>query len=120
MKNYKTSSKEVRTAIRKHVKAIVENENGNSFKKFENSAKHFYNDFNKNANYTHNINRLPNDVQRFADYLQGLPFAVTVPMYSENLETFLNGLGINNEKKVYSYERMLNLYAMLIYREITK
>tara|TARA_R110002074_G_scaffold137593_1_gene282718 strand:+ start:744 stop:1106 length:363 start_codon:yes stop_codon:yes gene_type:complete len=120
MKNLKTNSKEVKTLIKKHILTICKNDKENSFKKFENCAKHFYSDFDRAANYNYNLKKFPNNIERFADYLQGLPLEVRVPMFTEDLKDFLNSLGINNENKIYSYEKMINLYALLIYREITK
>ena len=118
MKSNKTNSKVVKELVKKYIKQNVYNENENTFKSFENAAKCLNNDFKRVANYPYNLNRLPNNVERFKDYLQGLPF--WFPAYTEDIKNFLNSLGINKENREFSADKMWNLYALLIYREIEK
>lgn len=116
MKSNKTNSKVVKQAVKQYILETVYDDNENVFKTFDEAAKHLKNDFMRVANYPYNLNRYPNDVQRFKDYLQGLPF--WFPAYDEDIKNFLNSLGINKENKEYSSDKMWDLYALLIYREI--
>ena len=118
MKSNKTNSKIVKELVKKYIKETVYNENENCFKSFKNAAKCLNDDFKRVANYPNNLKRFPNNVQRFKDYLQGAPF--WFPVYNQDIEDFLNSLGINKENKIYSSDKMWNLFALLIYREIEK
>ena len=117
-KKYRTNSKIVKEAVKQYIFETVYDDNENTFKTFEEAAKHLKNDFNRVANHPYNMKRFPNVVNRFLDYLQGLPF--WFPGYNSEIEEFLNSLGINPENKEFSSDKMWNLYALLIYREIEK
>ena len=118
LKANKTNSKEVKEAVKQYILQTVYDDNENEFKTFELAAKHLKNDFIRVANHPYNIKKFPNVVNRFLDYLQGLPF--WFPQYNDDVKDFLNSLGINRENKEYSSDKMWNLYALLIYREIEK
>jgi hypothetical protein len=116
MKNHRTNSSHVKNLIKQHILDSVHDENENEFKTFEESATELNNEFKRVANHAHNLNKYPNDVQRFDDYLRGLPFYFLD--YDYKIEDFLNSLGINEDKKEYPADKMRTLYAKLIYREI--
>ena len=118
IQKHKTNSKHVKTLVKSFILESVYDENENTFKTFESAAKHLNDDFKRVANHPYNIKRFPNVVNRFLDYLQGLPF--WFPAYNSEIEDFLNSLGINHENKEYSSDKSWNLYALLIYREIEK
>ena len=118
MKNYKTNSKHVKNLVKQYILETVYNDNENVFSSFKDAANHLNNDFKRVANHPYNLKRLPNNVDRFLDYIQGLPF--WFPQYDDDIKDFLNSLGINNENKEYSSSKMWNLFALLIYREIEK
>ena len=100
MKTYKTNSKHVKNLVKKYILETVYNDNENTFKSFKNAANHLNNDFKRVANHHYNLKRFPNNVDRFLDYLQGLPFYF--PQYNEDVKDILNGFGINPENKIYS------------------
>jgi len=118
MKNQRTNSNHVKNLIKIHILDSVYDENENQFKTFEESAKELHNEFKRVANHAHNLKKYPNDVQRFDDYLRGLPFYFLD--YNYKIEDFLNSLGINEDKKEFPADKSRILYANLIYKEIKK
>ena len=118
MKNYKTNSKHVKNLVKQYILETVYDDNENMYLNFKDSAIRLNNEFKRVSNHPYNLKRLPNNVDRFLDYLQGLPF--WFPQYDDDIKDFLNSLGINNEGKIYDSKRMWNLFALLIYREIEK
>ena len=114
----KTNSKEVRNAIRNHIFECVYDYSENNFATLEEACKHLYSEFDRVANHDYNKKRIPSEQKRFEDYLQGIPF--NFHYTNEDLETFLNSLGINKDGKKYEPSKMWNLYAYLIYRETIK
>ena len=114
----KTNSKEVRNAIKNHILECVYNYSENTFPTLKEACNHLYNEFNRVANHAYNQKRIPNEQKRFEDYLQGVPFHFYYT--NEDIETFLNSLGINKEGKKYEPSKMWNLYAYLIYSETLK
>ena len=111
-----TNSKEVREKVRQHILDSVYDENEEEFDTFSQASKELAKDFKRVADYPYNLQKIPNDQDRFKDYLQGIPFYFEFENYK--LEKFLNGLGINPENKEYDSEQMYNLYSYLIWREI--
>ena len=118
MKSYKTNSKHVKNLVKNYILETVYDDNENPFLYFKDAANHINNDFKRVANHPYNLKRLPNDTDRFLDYLQGLPFYF--PQYDDDIKDFLNSLCINKENKIYSSSKMWSLFALLIYREIEK
>jgi hypothetical protein len=114
----KTNSKEVRNSIKKHILECVYNFEGEEFKTIKEACAHMYSEFDRVANHEHNVKRIPNDQERFKDYMFGLPFNFFY--HSEDAEIFLNGLGINPSNKKYTDDQIMNLYFYLIYSEIIK
>lgn len=118
MKAKKTNSKHVKNLVKKYILETVYDENENEFLNFEDAAKLLHSEFKRVANFPSNLKRLPNNVDRFNDYLQGLPF--WFPWANDDITTFLNSLGINPTNKEYDSEKERNLFSLLIYREIEK
>ena len=118
MKNLRTNSKEVKTKVKAYILETVYNEHEEVYATFEEAATELHKEFKRVDNFTNNLNRKPNNVNRFLDYLQGLPFWFTA--YNCEIIDFLNSLGINNDKKEYHTQKSWELYALLIYREIEK
>ena len=117
MKN-RTNSKVVKEAIKQLILDSVYDDSENEYKTFGDAAKRLNDEFKRVANNKFNIHNIPNNAQRFTDYLQGLPFRFASSYYEA--ETFLNSLGINPENKKYESDKIWNLYGLLIYREIQK
>lgn len=117
-KKLRTNSKEVKERVRKYILETVHDDKEQEYKTFEEAAKKLKKEFNRVANFPNNIKRIPNNVDRFKDYLQGVPF--WFPVYNSDVEDILNGFGINPEGKEYPSDKMWNLFALLIYREIEK
>ena len=114
----KTNSKEVRNAIKTHILACVYDYSENNFATLKEACNHLYNEFNRVTNDAYNKKRFPNEQKRFEDYLQGIPFHFHYT--NEDIEMFLNSLGINEDGKKYEPSKMWNLYAYLIYSETLK
>jgi hypothetical protein len=112
----KTNSKEVKQKIRQHILDSVYDYNENEFDNFNDASQHLSDEFKRVADYPNNIRRYPNNQKRFKDYLQGIPFNFFI--YDDDIEDFLNGLGINPKNKKYSSDQMWDLYSLLIWREI--
>mgnify|MGYP001233900054 CR=1 FL=1 len=106
------------TCVKKHILECVYDNNEQEFKTIGEAVKHLTNDFKRVADYQNNLKRIPNNCQRFTDYLQNIPFNFEYENYK--LESFLNGLEINPNNKEYSSDKMWNLYGLLIFREIEK
>lgn len=118
LKANKTNSKIVKELVRNYIQETVYNENEEIFQTFEEAAEELNSEFKRVANYPYNLKKFPNVVDRFLDYLQGLPF--WFPQHNEDVNDFLNSLGINPENKEFKSCKMWSLYALLIYREIEK
>ena len=114
----RTNSKEVRNAIKNHILECVYDYSENNFATLKEACNHLYNEFDRVANHEYNKKRIPNEQKRFEDYLQGIPFHFHYT--NEDLENFLNSLGINKDDKKYEPCKMWNLYAYLIYSETLK
>lgn len=114
----RTNSKQVRDQIKSHIMECVTDENENGFNSFEDAANRLYSEFDRVANYKYNMVRIPNNQDRFSDYLLGLPFAFEYT--NEGIETYLNSLGINPGNKKFDSDKSLKLYHYLIFSEVAK
>ena len=114
----KTNSKEVRNAIKNHILECVYDYSENNFATLKEACNHLYNEFDRVSNYEKNIKRIPSEQKRFEDYLKGIQF--NFHYTDEDIENFLNSLGINKYGKKYEPCKMWNLYAYLIYSETLK
>ena len=114
----RTNSKEVKKAIQNHVLDCVYDYSENEFSTLKEACNHLNSEFERNSGHENNLKRYPNNVDRFIDYLQGIPFHFEFENYK--IEEFLNGLGINPKNIQYSSAKMWNLYGLLIYREMIK
>lgn len=114
----KTNNKEVKKAIQAHILTSVYDCKENEFSNLKDACNHLNNEFIVAAGYENNLKRFPNNVDRFIDYLRGIPFHFHYT--NEDLEIYLNSLGINPDNKIYSSDKMWNLYGLLIYREMIK
>ena len=114
----RTNSKEVRNAIKNHILECVYDYSENKFATLKEACNHLYNEFDIVANHVNNKKRIPNEQKRFEDYLKGIQFHFHYT--NEDIETFLNSLGINKDGKKYEPSKMWNLYAYLIYSETLK
>ena len=115
-KKIRTNSKTVRLAIRQHILEEVTDGKGDPFPTFDDAKAHLLAEFERVANYTANLRRIPNNQDRFHDYLMGLPFGFEYT--NKGIADFLNGLGINPDGREFDPEKSASLYSYLIYREI--
>lgn len=63
---------------------------------------YFFSEFESIANYPNNIRKFPNEQNRLADYLQGLPSSLQIPFYNYdilNLVKELHGVKELTEKQ---------------------
>jgi len=114
----KTSNKAVKLAVQNHILQCVYDYNEKTFPTLKDACNHLNNEFERVAGHEYNKRRYPNNVERFVDYLKGIPFHFEFVNFS--ISEFLNGLGINPENKTFSSEKSWNLYGLLIYREMIK
>lgn len=118
-KKISTNSKEVKTAIKQHIlECVYDYETETNFKTFEEAKTYLYEEFDRVAGFAYNLNRYPNEQERFADYMGGIPFWFEFETYK--IEEFLNGLGINPENKQFDSSKVWSLYTYLIFRELKK
>lgn len=117
----KTNSKQVRSAIKQHIHDCVYDCDGNQFPSFIDAAKHLYSEFDRVANYSVNLQCIPNHQARFMYYMQGLPFHFH---YSGNgIEEYLESIELRPNSKyndVTNSEKAEILYYYLIYSEVLK
>ena len=114
----RTNSKQVRNAIKNHILECVYDYSENSFATLKEACNHLYNEFDRVSNNAYNKKIIPNEQKRFEDYMQGAQFHFHYT--NEDLENFLNSLGVNKEGKKYEPSKMWNLYAYLIFSETLK
>lgn len=112
----RTNSKVVREAVRQHILDSVDDD-GEEFDNLDEATTYMSDRFKSEFDYENNKRRIPNDQERFSDYLNGLPF--NFKFYNDDIEDFLNSLGINPEGKKYSNEQMNKLYHYLIWKEVS-
>jgi hypothetical protein len=112
----RSNSNQVREKVRQHILENVYDYDENEFENFNDASQHLTSEFKRVADYPNNISRFPNNQKRFRDYLQGIPF--NFYFYDDDIEDFLNGLGINPQNKKYSSDQMWDLYSYLIWKEV--
>jgi hypothetical protein len=112
----KTNSKSVRELIRSHILACVTDYNGNTFPIFNDARAHLKLEFARVADYPHNRRCLPNNQERFHDYLMGIPF--DFEFAPRKIAEFLADLDVNPSGKKYDAEKSARLYTYLIFKEI--
>jgi hypothetical protein len=112
----RSNSNQVREKVRQHILESVYDYDENEFDNFNDASQHLTSEFKRVADYPNNISRYPNNQKRFKDYLQGVPFNFYI--YNDDVEDFLNGLGINPQNKKYSSDQMWDLYSYLIWKEV--
>lgn len=113
----RANSKRVREAIRQHILENVTDNNGDTYATFTEARQRLADEFDRVANYPHNLRRFPNAQDRFHDYLMGIPFGFEFT--NHGIAEFLNSLGINPEGREFDPCKASKLYASLIYREVT-
>ena len=112
----RTNSKEVRAQIKQHILDCVTDYDDDDFEMLEAAREYVKFEFNRVANYEYNLKRIPNDRERFSDYLMGLPFSFHYT--NSDIQDYLNSLGINPENKEFDIEKSISLYHNMIYKEI--
>lgn len=113
----RTNNTFVKIQVQNHILNCVYDYSENEFSTLKEACNHLNNEFIRVAGHENNLRRFPNHVERFIDYLQGIPFHFEFENYK--IEEFLNNLGINPNNKSYSSDKMWSLYGLLIYREMT-
>ena len=111
----RTNSKVVREAVRQHILDSVDDD-GEYFDNINDASTYMVERFTSEFDNPYERRRTPNNQERFQEYLGGLPFSFHY--YYDDVEDFLNKLGINPDGKKYSDEQMMRLYSYLIWREI--
>jgi hypothetical protein len=113
----RTNSKAVREKVRKHILESVYDENEEEFDNIDDASEYITSNFKRVADYPANKHNIPNNQDRFEDYLRGIPFNFEYENWK--IEEFLNGLGINPQAKEYSSDQMWRLYSYLIWKEVS-
>jgi hypothetical protein len=114
----KTNSKEFKKIIDLHILECVKNYNDNQLETVQKACEWLFLEFNRVANHENNKRRIPNDQDRFSDYLNGLPFDFL--FYHEDIKNFLNSTGINPNNKEFKDELSLKRYHYFIYSRMLK
>jgi hypothetical protein len=114
----KSNSKQVREQIKQHILDSVYNFEGEQFNDLKSAAQHLNSEFIRVANYPNNLNRFPNNQERFSDYLCGLPFHFLY--VNDEIADYLNSLGLNPTGKTFDSDKSMKLYHYLIYSEMQK
>jgi hypothetical protein len=112
METYRINSKHVRSQIRSHIVESVTNYDGENFTSFTEAKNHLCHEFDRVANYPHNLMKFPNGQKRFHDYLMGIPFGFEFADFQ--ISQILELWGLNHERDLSP-----SLYTYLIYKEIT-
>lgn len=112
----KTNTKQVRNAIKLHILECVTNIDGNNFNDLKSACNHLNNEFIANSNHAYNLQKFPNNQNRFSDFLQGLPFNFLYMNF--DITNYLNELTEN--QKEFDFDKTLKLYHYLIYSETQK
>lgn len=114
----RTNSKAVREQIKAHILESVLDEYGDPFPSLEAACKELLAEFERVAGHPYERKRIPNDQERFRDWMMGLPFSFEYTHHG--IAEFLNGLGISPEGKEYDSDKSSVLYHYLIYSEALK
>lgn len=101
----KTSTQELNEYMKKHIMDCVYDYDENPFDSFEEAKQHLKSEFDRVANYPLNITRIPNEQDRFSDYLMGLPFHFEFE--DEAITNFLNGLDIDPVNPMEYYHNLI-------------
>jgi hypothetical protein len=109
----KTNSKQVRDAIKQHILNCVTDGEGNNYNNLKEACNRLKSEFERVANYPLNLSNIPNDQNRFSDYLCSIPFNFEYD--NESIQNFLNSLGTNPTGKEYDYDKSMRLYHYLIF-----
>lgn len=107
----KTTNKEVKKAIRQHINEIIHTEGYD----MEPTAENVLNIF--KSEYGREIKR-QGEQYAFMEWLAGVPSALGIEIYHDDVKEKLNNFGINPTGKKYTNEQSWNLYRYLIYREL--
>lgn len=116
-KPLRTNSAPVREKIRQHILECVR-EDGIPWDTLEDACSYAMSEFDRVANFPHNLKRFPNDQERFSDFLWGLPFCFEFE--DHKISKFIDGLGINPDGKEWPKEKTNKIYHYLIWSEIQK
>ena len=71
-----------------HVMECVLNNEGQKFNSLDELKSHVKSEFERVANHSYNLKKIPNKSERFSDYLNGIPFCFY--FYYEDINEFLN------------------------------
>jgi len=114
----KSNCKLVRDLIKQHILESVTDDDYYQFDTYQQAAKHLYSEFDRVANYGLNLQRFPNNQNRFIDYMHGLPF--NFEYMTSDICKFIDTLDLNVPKKAPTDEATEKLYYYLIYSEMMK
>lgn len=110
------NTEELRNAMRAHILESVTDYNGDVFPTEEEAINHLKNEFERVANYPYNLQKFPNNQDRFNDYLMGIPFGFEFEYH--RIVEFLDSLGFNPRGSQFSDDTSAKFYSYLIFKEI--
>lgn len=113
-----SNRKEVREQVKKHILESVYDENGDEFDTFKEAAQHVAAEFDRVANHPYNVKRLPNQQERFQDFMQGLPFHFEYTYHNQR-KIVAKWLQSENPEE-YTDSEVAKRYYYMIYKEINK
>ena len=114
----KSNSKLVRDLVKQHILECVRDDDYYRFDTYQQAVERLCSEFDRVANYGANLQRFPNNQDRFIDYMRGLPF--NFEYTTNDICKFIDTLDLNVPKKAPTDEATENLYYYLIYSEMMK
>lgn len=76
------------------------------------SLEQFFEQYNNEFNYAENKKRYPNNVQRLAEYLKGLPNHINIPFYYYDIEELVKSL--KNDVTETTLKRYRNYFFEIV------
>lgn len=119
----KSNSKQVRDAAREYLIGCIMDADPKEWGKDTNDLKTrleiIIDEFRSAANYPYNLQRIPNDQDRFVDWQRGLPSSLPVDWTDYDIVQRMTEWGLPNDKG-YKTEDSIKLYYHILYSELTK
>ncbi len=119
----KSNSKQVRDAVREYLIDCIMDADPKNWDKDTNDLKTrleiIIDEFRSAANYPYNLQRIPNNQDRFIDWQMGLPSSLPIDWTDHDIVERMTDWGLPNDKN-YPTEKSIKWYYHIIYSELTK
>lgn len=119
----RSNSKQVRAAARAYLIDCIMSVNAADLEiktdDLKTRLQYIVSDFRRVTNNPYDLHRLPNDQDRFIDWLQGLPNCIPIDFENFMIIEVLTSWGLPDDKD-YPMDKIARLYYYIIYSELTK